>query len=223
MKLRHPGQLLAMLFALASCTSNDGQGSTDPLSPDEVAPVAENYATMIAANYAQSRASAQALRDAIDDLVATPDDASLDAARQAWLAAREPYGQTEVYRFYDGPIDNPDDGPEGQLNAWPMDEAYVDYVEGMPDAGIINDLAAHPSIDAALIASLNEQGGETNIASGYHAIEFLLWGQDQDPRVRARGRPATTTPAARARPPIKTAAACTCKPPPTCCSRISIG
>lgn len=179
-----PAQLFALLLLVGSCTTDegdDGDANIEALTADEVAPIADNYATMIAVNYAEARASAQALRDAIDDLVATPDDATLNAAREAWLAAREPYGQTEVYRFYDGPIDNPDDGPEGRLNAWPMDEAYVDYVEGMPDAGIINDLAAYPSIDAALIASLNEQGGETNIAAGYHAIEFLLWGQDVDP------------------------------------------
>jgi putative iron-regulated protein len=181
MRLPPSAHPFALLFVLGSCTSDDGTPTIEPLTSDEVAPVAENYATMIAANYGQARATAQALRDAIDQLVAAPDEASSNAAREAWLAAREPYGQTEVYRFYDGPIDNPDDGPEGQLNAWPMDEAYVDYVDGMPDAGIINDPAAYPTIDAALIASLNEQGGETNIASGYHAIEFLLWGQDQDP------------------------------------------
>lgn len=178
-----PARLLALLFTLGSCTSDDGDGDGGNEAPtsEEVAPVADNYATMIAVNYAQSRAGAQALRDAIDQLVTTPDAASLTAAREAWLAAREPYAQTEVYRFYDGPIDNPDDGPEGRLNSWPMDESYVDYVDQVPDAGIINDLATYPTIDAALIASLNEQGGETNIATGYHAIEFLLWGQDQDP------------------------------------------
>ena len=59
-----------------------------------------------------------------------------------------------------------------------MDEAYVDYVEGDPDAGIINDPTGYPTIDAALLESLNEEGGETNISTGWHAIEFLLWGQD---------------------------------------------
>lgn len=189
-KLRLP-TLFTFLFALGSCTSGDGdEGGNEPLTADEVAPIAENYATIIEASYAESRASAQTLRDALDDLVATPSDATLTAARDAWLAAREPYGQTEVYRFYDGPIDTPDGGPEGQLNAWPMDEAYLDYVDGMPDAGIINDPATYPTIDSTLIASLNEQGGETNIATGYHAIEFLLWGQDLDP-AGAGARPAT--------------------------------
>ena len=74
-----------------------------------------------------------------------------------------------------GPIDDAD-GPEGQLNAWPMDESYVDYVEGNPCAGIINDPEA-PITQEHLLA-LNEQGGEENVSIGYHAIEFLLWGQD---------------------------------------------
>jgi putative iron-regulated protein len=185
--LRFPS-VLALLLALGSCTHDDG--NEGPLTADEVAPVAENYAAIVAANYADSHASAQTLREALDDLVATPDAATLTSARDAWLAARESYGQTEVYRFYDGPIDDPSSGPEGQLNAWPMDEAYVDYVEGMPDAGIINDPATYPTLDVTLIASLNEQGGETNIATGYHAIEFLLWGQDLDP-AGAGARPAS--------------------------------
>src|SRR5690606_19649365 len=77
----------------------------------------------------------------------------------------------------DGPIDNADDGPEGMINAWPLDEAYIDYVEDDPSAGVIND--GTTTIDAETLMSLNEQGGEENIATGFHAIEFLLWGQDQ--------------------------------------------
>jgi putative iron-regulated protein len=176
--MKRPILLLACLTLACNSTSEDDGGDTAPLTADEVAPVAENYAAIVYANYAESRASADSLRTEIDAFIGGPSDATLEAARTAWLAAREPYGQTEVYRFYDGPIDNPTDGPEGQLNAWPMDEAYVDYVEGTPDSGIINDATTYPTIDAALLASLNEAGGETNIATGYHAIEFLLWGQD---------------------------------------------
>ena len=64
------------------------------------------------------------------------------------------------------------------MNAWPMDESYIDYVEGNPDAGVINNPDEFPVIDAALIESLNEEGGEENVSTGWHAIEFLLWGQD---------------------------------------------
>jgi putative iron-regulated protein len=88
------------------------------------------------------------------------------------------YGPTEVYRFYDGPIDNPEDGPEGQINAWPLDEAYLDYVEGDPSAGIINDTEGVPEITSDVLVESNTKGGEENVSTGWHAIEFLLWGQD---------------------------------------------
>jgi putative iron-regulated protein len=118
------------------------------------------------------------MQEAIDAFLADPTDATLTAAKGAWLTARDDYGPTEAFRFYDGPIDNAEDGPEGQINAWPMDEAYVDYVEGDAAAGLINDTAGVPEITADAIVAANEEGGETNISTGWHAVEFLLWGQD---------------------------------------------
>lgn len=159
-----------MLVATIGCGGGDGGL--------DAAPVVDNYAAIVRASYADSLAKARDLKTAIDAFVAAPSATTLQAARQAWLAAREPYGQTEAYRFYDGPIDNPDTGPEGQINAWPLDEAYIDYVEGNANAGIINDTAGFPTITKDVIAEQNEKGAEENISTGYHAIEFLLWGQD---------------------------------------------
>ena len=90
--------------------------------------------------------------------VADPTDATLAGGQGGWLDARDDYGPTEAFRFYDGPIDNPDDGPEGQINAWPLDEAYIDYVEGDPTAGIINDTADVPEITTD-VARGGQRGG----------------------------------------------------------------
>jgi putative iron-regulated protein len=57
-----------------------------------------------------------------------------------------------------------------------VDERHIDYVEGEPGAGIIND--TQRTIDAASLVAANLNPGETDVATGYHAIEFLLWGQD---------------------------------------------
>jgi putative iron-regulated protein len=160
---------LVSAFAVG-CGGDDGDGDTTP--------VLETYAANVHASYSDSLTKAQALKTTVDAFLASPSQATFDAAKQAWIAAREPYGQTEVYRFYDGPIDNPEDGPEGEINAWPLDEAYIDYVEGMPDAGIINDKVTFPMITVDVIKAQNENGGEANISAGYHAVEFLLWGQD---------------------------------------------
>ena len=143
------------------------------VKPEAVA----TYADIVYASYADALETAETLQRAVAAFLAAPDEATLDAAKDAWLAAREPYGQTEVYRFYGGPIDGAD-GLEGLINAWPVDEVYIDYVEGAPDAGIVNNVADYPEITKDLLASLNEVGAEENIATGYHAIEFLLWGQD---------------------------------------------
>lgn len=140
-------------------------------------PVVERYAGMVHHNYEDTAAGIVTLKGKIDAFVAAPSEQGLTEARDAWLAARSVYGQSESYRFYGGPIDD-EDGPEGRINAWPLDEAFIDHVEGDDGAGIINHPADFPEITRDLIVAQNEKGGEKNIAAGYHAIEFLLWGQD---------------------------------------------
>lgn len=139
--------------------------------------VLAQYGRIVHAGYADTLTGARALQQAVEAFVAAPSEAGLLKARQAWRAGREWYGQTEAFRFYGGPIDGKD-GPEGYLNAWPMDEAYVDGVAGNPASGIINNPKIR--LDAKTLRALNEKDGEENIATGWHAIEFLLWGQDQD-------------------------------------------
>jgi len=154
-----------------------GPGGASSGDEDElINEAAEQYASVVSATYGDALASALALKTEIAAFLDEPSEETLTAAKKAWLASREPYLKTEAFRFYDGPIDNPEDGPEGQLNAWPLDEAYIDYVVGDVDSGIINDPSV--AITALALGALNEQGGEKNIATGYHAIEFLLWGQD---------------------------------------------
>lgn len=155
-------------LTLAACSGGSGVSAQD---------VVDNYAELVHESYRMSLDSAEMMDDAIDEFLASPSEQTLATAKQAWLRARDDYGPTEAFRFYGGPIDGTG-GPEGLINAWPLDEAYIDYVEGAPDAGIVNMPADHPTIDAELLVSLNEQGGETNISTGWHAIEFLLWGQD---------------------------------------------
>ena len=137
--------------------------------------VVQHYSTLVYANYSDTITAAKQMQKAIHAFLVKPSQATQDAARQAWLDAREFYGQTEAFRFYDGPIDN-EDGPEGQINAWPMDESYVDYVVGDVNAGLINNRKI--PITKKRLADLNEHDGEENISTGWHAIEFMLWGQD---------------------------------------------
>ncbi len=169
--------VLASVAFTACKKDKTGEPSADQYAQQKT-DIKKTYADMAFAVYKDSHTSAVTLQMACHNLADNPSQVNLDAAKQAWLDAREIYGLTEIFRFVDGPIDNTNDGPEGLINAWPMDENYVDYVVGEPNAGIINDVVNYPVIDAATIVQANEFGGETKISSGYHAIEFLLWGQD---------------------------------------------
>jgi putative iron-regulated protein len=160
------------LSSLPALAASPASASASAASP---ATVASHYGALVHANYSDTLAGAKDMQTAIAAFVKAPSAEGLKQARDAWLAAREFYGQTEAFRFYGGPIDS-DTGPEGQINAWPMDEAYVDSVQGKPKAGIVNNPKF--KITKAALIKANERGGEENISSGWHAIEFMLWGQD---------------------------------------------
>lgn len=165
---------LSTLLTAGACSSSDGN------LPANAPEAMQNYARIVHASYADSLAAAKVLDAQVRGFVATPSEKTLGEARKAWLVSREPYLQTEVYRFYDGPIDNPaTNGPEGLINAWPLEENYIDYVEGNPSAGIVNNVAVQ--INETSLLALNEKDAEENVATGFHAIEFLLWGQDKNP------------------------------------------
>ncbi|HHP0480332.1 TPA: imelysin family protein [Vibrio campbellii] len=154
--------------------------------------VVEHYADVAHAVFADSLTTAQTLDVKIDEFLKSPSAKKLEEVKQAWLDSRVPYQQSEVFRFGNAIVDD----WEGQLNAWPLDEGLIDYVAAdyqyeLGNEGAAANIVANTSLQIGaskldvskitpeLIADLNEVGGsEANVASGYHAIEFLLWGQD---------------------------------------------
>lgn len=164
-----------LLGLMSACSSDDDDiSNVDPLRQQ----VVENYASLVLANYTDAISTAKILQTQINAFLAAPTAKGLEDCKTAWLNSRVPYLQTEAFRFYDGPIDASTDNFEGLINAWPLDEAYIDYVSDDAKAGVINNLTAYPTITEAVLLSDNEKNGETDVKVGYHAIEFLLWGQD---------------------------------------------
>jgi putative iron-regulated protein len=169
----HTLLLVLAAFALSYCDKKNTEEETEALKKEAL----EQYASLVLANYDDCISTVETFKQTVDAFLAAPSQTTFDACKSAWLAARNPYGQSEAFRFYGGPIDD-GDGPEGLINAWPMDEVFVDYVVGDPAAGIINNPAQYPGITKELLIGLNELFSEESIFSGYHAAEFLLWGQD---------------------------------------------
>ncbi len=136
-----------------------------------------HYAKTVHAVYSDCLTASLALQKSIRAFLSAPSSDTLAASRACWKSARLIYVQSEVFRYYAGPVDDAD-GPEPLLNSWPLDELYIDAGEG-GDGGIIANEKAYPDITPGLIGSLNLKEGEKNISCGWHAIEFLLWGQDK--------------------------------------------
>ena len=179
----------ALALGLAAASLATPAAATEPTA------VVTTYADLARAMYADALAAAKALQGSVDAFLAAPTPETLAAARKAWIDARPWYQQTEGFRF-----GNPDvDALEGKVNAWPLDEGLIDYVDVAKygEASEENpwfraDVVGHPRlkigktrVDARKITKellsekLQEAGGvEANVVTGFHAIEFLLWGQD---------------------------------------------
>ena len=170
--------------------------------------ILKTYADIALAGYSDSLTAAQTLDKTIDAFLASPTDATLKAARDAYVTARIPYQQTEAYRFGNPIVDD----WEPRVNSWPLDEGLIDYVdsatygtESDENPLFTANVIANPKVvidgkdvDASkltpeFLGTLEEAGGiEANVSVGYHAIEFLLWGQDTHGTGPGAGdRPAT--------------------------------
>ena len=188
-------------IALTGCTPSQNGSEKQELT--KANSVLDAYANIALANYSDALKDAKVLKVAIDEFAKKPTLENLNKAKVAWLLSRESYGQTEIFRLANGPVDAEEGwiadaygALEGQINAWPLDENMIDYTidaEGKKTSGNIIDTIGSfnpggeeskevdvTKITVEAITDLNENGGDANVASGYHAIEFLLWGQDQD-------------------------------------------
>ncbi|MEN8718591.1 MAG: imelysin family protein [Sulfurovum sp.] len=189
-------------LSLTGCVvSNNNTATNTQINQNNT--ILESYSAIALDNYTDALNDAKNLETAINNFAANPTQSSFQKSKQAWLASRESYGLTEAFRLSNGPIDAEDGwvadtygALEGQLNAWPLDENIIDYTidaNGNKTSGNIIDTIGYfnpggedstkvdvSNISVEAITALNENGGEANVATGYHAIEFLLWGQDQD-------------------------------------------
>jgi putative iron-regulated protein len=181
------GATLALMAATAVATTLPAHAAVDE------AAIIKHYADVAHAKYEDSLIMAKRLDKKIDALLANPSKKALEEARAAWIKARVPYSQSEVYRFGNPIVDD----WEGDVNSWPLDEGLIDYVdksygtESDENALYVANVIANKTIkidgkdvDAShltpeFLKSLNSADKvDANVATGYHAIEFLLWGQD---------------------------------------------
>lgn len=176
-------------------------GCDDPEPQLAVAPVATNAATaehsddVIATTafiaftpalaYAQlsdATQAAKALNDAIQTLLTTPNEKTLEAARLQWQATYSTYLKSVVFSYL--PIKSPKEWRKQHItyrdlvfliDPWPIEGGYVDYVEQHPFSGIVNDLTLE--INADTVFNQHGLSDPSSASLGFQVLAFLLWGE----------------------------------------------
>ena len=165
----------------------------EPHSGDFSDRVTKHYVEMAHGRYRGSLKVSGDLLDSINEFLKQPTEKNQQAAKQRWLMAHRQYSETEVFRFGNPNVDE----WESKVNAWPMDEGLIDYVAEGYVYHQGNDFATANIIGKGKMPITDEllakyQSGaeekeapssrvseiETNVTLGFHAVEFLLWGQD---------------------------------------------
>ena len=185
---------LATTLAMVSMVSIGGFAQRAKADGPAVKDIMKTYGDVAEASYSDALAKAKDLQKAVDAFLATPNAETQKAAQAVWKEARVPYMQTEGYRFGNKIVDD----WEGNVNSWPLDEGLIDYVD---KASYGEEKAENPLYTANIVANKKIRLGpkeldastitkevigqlngalevEANVGTGYHAIEFLLWGQD---------------------------------------------
>ncbi|ULH28039.1 imelysin LruB [Leptospira weilii] len=157
------------------------------------AQVVDRYLQLGYESYDQSYKDAVKLQTAVTAFAANTNPSAADHAnlKNLYIIARASYLVTEAFRFSSGPIDNVDvlgcgsnaDGSgeeecEGLINSWPLDESAIDNYVAAAGAQTTYAAILTANGDAGANNGAVDGDDETAITVGWHAIEYILWGQD---------------------------------------------
>ena len=152
--------VLLAAFFLAGCGGGSGgSGSSESFidqNSDLAASVIENYVDdVVIDTYYDLRQKAIALREAVESIdVDNGTQADVQAAADAWVAARIPWEQSEAWLF--GPVDF--HGHDPALDSWPVNRTDLDAV-----------LASSDELTEQYISALPPE------EKGFHTVEYLLF------------------------------------------------
>jgi predicted lipoprotein len=157
-KLATPALALALALALAGCVSPQPVAAPTPQAPAAAptipALLADLGANVILPTYRDLDERAAAMHQAALALQSATTEANLQAARDAWKAARLSWELSESHLL--GPVKDQDLDPA--LDSWPVNGTDLDKVLAGPD-----------TFDEAYIA------GQQPTLKGFHVIEYVLF------------------------------------------------
>lgn len=175
--------LIFSLIFLAACSPKNESTTNEELNKVQIDSSAFAAQVGIVAYTSLSDASqtAQTLDSQLASFMYHPNPMSQAEIQQAWRLAYNSFLHSLIFSYL--PIQDPPEWQSqrigyrhllGQLDSWPIEGGYIDYIQGYPFSGIVNDLTLE--IDEDSIRSQHGFTDPTNASLGYHALEFMLWG-----------------------------------------------
>ena len=141
-----------------------------------------NLSLLIYTQFSESLTQAQQLEQDIAGLLYSPTPDKLASARQTWRQAYDAFLASRLFSHL--PIMDPPEWQQKEiglgntlqlLDSWPIEGGYIDYVEGYPFSGIVNDLAL--SLTEETVLEQHAFYDSSSASVGFHVLEFLLWGE----------------------------------------------
>ena len=180
------------LVAVLACVSISACDQSGPLQKAEVVEIKAKLngeSLLSAANlYAYTQLSdtlnkAQALDGLITAFLHHPNPGSLEAAQNAWVTTYQSYLTVDFFHAvprFEKPLyhENGDTYQilHEQLDSWPIEAGYIDYLPDYPLSGIINDMTL--KISSEDIVGQHGFSDQRFASIGFHPLEFLLFGQN---------------------------------------------
>ncbi len=149
--------ILALSIFTISCSKDEAQVEIN--YNEQLSNISNN---VIVKTYEDLKDKSALLKQATLLLETTPNATNLTSAKNAWIAARSPWEQSEGFLF--GPVDQ--QGIDPSIDSWPVNVIDLNNVLASPNALTETYLA-------------NQEG----TLKGFHTIEFLLWGANGNKQV----------------------------------------
>lgn len=155
-KIIFPALLATAIFA--GCSKSDSTDTTAEYNTAKDAGITDFVNKVAIPGYAELKAKGDVLNNTITALNATPTEANLLAAKNAWRDMRSTWEKCEGYLF--GPVE--DDSYDPETDTWPVDYVAMD--------ALLADNSHNLSVADINTLPLS--------LKGYHPIEYILWGQN---------------------------------------------
>ena len=127
--------------------------------------------------------AAQILDSKLASFMHHPTPLNQAETQQAWRIAYDAFLTSLIFSYL--PLQDPPDWHKqgisyqdllSQLDSWPIEGGYIDYIQNYPFSGIVNDLTL--TIDETSLRSQHGFTDRSNASLGFHALEFMLWGNE---------------------------------------------